>query len=175
MTDPVIRNAQVSTQFLNKATLHELRPGKSIPEAFQTGQHDGKDQIYLQGNGQAYVLEGENLDLKDLKAGAANYTFEFLDGFTFEQATIIKIDDEIPGQKPSESKPVKSNVATAAAIALDISHVDKPTQKPAKSAAGLSAAAAYEITQVGKPAAAKPQDRQIKSPHLNLFKREPKP
>lgn len=174
MTDPVIRNVNVPTNFLKNATLRELSPGKSIPEAYQAGKNDGKDQIYLQGNGKGYVLEGENLDLKALKAGTANYTFEFLDGFTFEQATIIKIDDEVPGEKPSPAKPEPSNVAKAAAVALEVGQVEKPTAKPAKSAAGIAAAAAYQITQVDNPTP-KLQDRKINPTQLHLIKRELKP
>jgi hypothetical protein len=48
-------------------TIHELKPGVALEQAYQAGKKDGLDQVYFQAEGKNYVLQGDGLDLKALQ------------------------------------------------------------------------------------------------------------
>ncbi|MBT9547175.1 MAG: hypothetical protein IV090_17415 [Candidatus Sericytochromatia bacterium] len=48
-------------------TIHELKPGVALEQAFQAGKKDGLDQVYFQAEGKNYVLQGDGLDIKALQ------------------------------------------------------------------------------------------------------------
>ncbi|MGE3725720.1 MAG: hypothetical protein AB7I41_09225 [Candidatus Sericytochromatia bacterium] len=48
-------------------SLHELKPGVSLEQAFQAGKKDGLDQVYFKADGKNYVLQGDGLDIKSLQ------------------------------------------------------------------------------------------------------------
>ncbi len=74
-----------------KGKVNQLKDGVTVEQAMEAGKSDSVDQVYVEAGGKNFVIQGEALDIKDIKKG--DFTQIYI-GDDPIRASITGIDNE---------------------------------------------------------------------------------